>query len=315
MVDGPLIAVLDVDVIRRGLQHELRTSSFPTSLEAADRGAMHLFIESRTMEELMSKLPEFARQMRVHPAELESILEAGLMQLVRVVDARGPDPDPRVLSVPADDRPAAELASLLAPCVLMTDNYRDFEAMGVTAISAWLPAAKGSLATASADAQLGAMWGMGSLPFVMGFQGIQWADRRYPAARALLLATGTAICVGAFIYLRSPARRDRLTVGLWRALPPILELAGQAMEKRMYGELLISEALEITQVKGTSDRVLANRLARLSSPVTAAELWGQLEEDERRIVGSESAARATLRSTPAFVQLRRGRWLVGAAQS
>jgi hypothetical protein len=314
MVDEPVVGVLDVDVIRRGLQHELLTSSFPTSLEAADRGAMHLFIESRTLDELMAKLPEFALQMGVRPTELEAILEAGLLQLTRVVDARGLDPDPRVVRVPEDDRPAAELASLLAPCFLMTDNYKHFNALGVTSHSAWLPAARGSLETASGDAQLGAMWGMGSLPFVMGFQAVQWADRRYPAARAALLATGAAMCAGAFVYLRSPTRRAKLAAGFWRVLPPVLELATQAMQKRTYGERLISEAVEITRAGHTCDRVLAGHLARLSAPATAAELWHRLEEDERRIVGSVDAARATLRSMPAFVQVRRGRWLVGAAQ-
>ena len=133
---GPLPGVLDTDFIRTGLQDQLKKGTPPRSVRSAQDGSLRLFMEYDTLVETQEKLPKFASQLGISVAELRQILNQDWLPNIDVV--RLPPGlrklDPRALLVHADDvddYPAAALAALLSPCLLLTHNYKHFGALGV----------------------------------------------------------------------------------------------------------------------------------------------------------------------------------------
>jgi hypothetical protein len=132
---GPLLAVPDTSNVRTGLHHQLTHGSPPASITTARDGSMRVFMEYETLIETQRKLPRFAGQFGVPAAELTHILNEWL-PYIRVVKLRPSlrELDQRALDVRTfdpDDYPAATLAALLSPCILLTGNYTDFGPLGV----------------------------------------------------------------------------------------------------------------------------------------------------------------------------------------
>jgi hypothetical protein len=133
---GPLPAVLDTDFIRTGLHYQLSKGAPPRSVRAVRDGSLRLFMEYDTLTETGNRLPRFARQLGVPVGDLRRIINGDWLPHVEVVKL--PDAlrqaDLRALGVrdlDADDFPAAALATLLSPCLLLTHNYKHFGMLGV----------------------------------------------------------------------------------------------------------------------------------------------------------------------------------------
>src|SRR5260370_40132976 len=93
-------------------------------------------MEYDTLTETEARLPKFAGQLGVSVADLRRVLNEDWLPHVDVVKlpASLRQADPRALQVrdcDADDFPAAALAALLSPCLLLTCNYNHFGALGV----------------------------------------------------------------------------------------------------------------------------------------------------------------------------------------
>jgi len=71
---GPLPAVLDTDMVRTGLHHQLRNGRPPRSVRTARAGSVRLFMEYDTLAETAARLPRFAGQFGVPVADLRRIL-------------------------------------------------------------------------------------------------------------------------------------------------------------------------------------------------------------------------------------------------
>jgi hypothetical protein len=133
----PLPAVLDTDFIRTGLHAQLSKGMPPRSVRSAQDGALRLFMEYDTLVETDEKLPKFAGQLGVTVPELRRILNEDWLPHIDVVKVPAGlrELDPRALGVrdgdglrpgAPDDFPAAALAALLSPCLLLTHNYKHF---------------------------------------------------------------------------------------------------------------------------------------------------------------------------------------------
>jgi hypothetical protein len=313
-VDTPVIGVLDTDVFRRGLDRQLRGGGDPLSLAAAQAGTLRLFLERRTLREIVDrKLADFAEQMHRDVRELKDLLEDSWLPAVRVVDVPpGLVTDPRVVQVSADDRPAAELASLLAPCTLLTDNHHHFRSMGVTQHSSWLPAAVGAERLARGDSQVAAAGFVMAFPFTVAGGGMLWGLRRVPVpawARAgvALGAIGILTCVA----LRTKERRERAAGARWPIFLHLMEEHSRGVVLRESGMAAIRDAVLVNPVDVTPLSRLMRRVATESSPVTAAELWQELQPADRRQLVSVGSVRRILHETPVFSEVRRGRFLLG----
>ncbi len=132
---GPLPAVLDTDMVRTGLHYQLKNGCPPRSVRTARAGAVRLFMEYDTLAETAARLPRFAGQLGVAVADLRRVLNEDWLPYTGVV--RLPpalrEADPRALEVrdrDTDDFPAAALAALLSPCLLLTGNCKHFGGPG-----------------------------------------------------------------------------------------------------------------------------------------------------------------------------------------
>src|SRR5260370_11397385 len=110
---------------------------FPTaSVQAAHGGSVRLLMEYDTLVETQRKLSKFAKGLGVREADLRRILNEDWLPHIEVVKIppRLRQVDRRALEVSEsdpDDYPAAALAALLSPCILLTHNYTGVAALGV----------------------------------------------------------------------------------------------------------------------------------------------------------------------------------------
>lgn len=132
----PLLAVLDTSCVRTGLRHQLQHGSAPLSLSTARDGSVRLFMEYETLAETGRKLSKFAKDLGVTTADLARTFDEDWLPHITVVrlppelrqlDQRAA----QVRTLDADDYPAAALAALLSPCVLLTHNFKDFGPLGM----------------------------------------------------------------------------------------------------------------------------------------------------------------------------------------
>lgn len=134
---GPIPSVLDTSYVRTGLEAQLRTGQPPRSIRAAQEGRTRVFMEKATLDESWERLSKFATQLEVPVEELRRMFGEGWLLYISVVSL--PENvrclDGRALAVrdlDADDYPAAALAALLSPCILLTGNYHHFAPLGVS---------------------------------------------------------------------------------------------------------------------------------------------------------------------------------------
>ncbi|HEV2374446.1 MAG TPA: hypothetical protein VGS19_20080 [Streptosporangiaceae bacterium] len=135
---GPLPAVLDAAFLLSGLHYQLSSGMPPGSVGTAECGALRLYMEYDALAQAGQRLPGLADQLGVAPADLRRILNESWLPHVGVV--RLPpylrQVDPRALAVcerNAGDYPAAALAALLSPCLLLTQHAKHFAPLGVRA--------------------------------------------------------------------------------------------------------------------------------------------------------------------------------------
>ena len=171
----PLPAVLDTDFIRTGLHAQLSKGVPPRSVRSAQDGALRLFMEYDTLVETGEKLPRFAGQLGVTVPELRRILNEEWLPHIDVVrlPAGLRELDPRAPRVrdgdgvrrgDEDDFPAAALAALLSPCLLLTHNYKHFGALGVRTRTQGVDGIMAVLAIHIGEVQLQAVIWLPALP-------------------------------------------------------------------------------------------------------------------------------------------------------
>ena len=135
--EGPIPAILDTSYVRTGMQYQLRNGRPPRTIIAAQEGRTRIFMEQVTLNEAWQRLERFADQLDVPVRQLRTMFADDWLPNISVVSL--PEVvrslDPRALSVKSldpDDYPAAALAALLSPCVLLTGDYHHFAPLGVT---------------------------------------------------------------------------------------------------------------------------------------------------------------------------------------
>lgn len=158
----PLLAVLDTSCVRTGLHYQLRNGSPPASVTTARDGSVRLFMEYDTLVELQRKLPKFAKGLAVTAGELARILNEDWLPSIKVV--RLPSAlrqvDQRAIDVrekDPDDYPAAALAALLSPCILLTHDVTHFGPLGMKSRSQGVDAIVAGIDLATGQADMNAV--------------------------------------------------------------------------------------------------------------------------------------------------------------
>ena len=208
----------------RGARHRLRADRAalpaaqrapPASVTTARDGKIRLFMEFEALTETLSHLPRFAEQFGVTVAELRRMLAEDWLPHIQVVKLPPSlrKLDPRAADVcdkDADDYPAAALAALLSPCILLTHNHKDFAALGVHASKQGVDAVwASSRSTSESCACRRSSWCRLALS-ELAIAGGKWAAERIGPKTVWAILIAAAAC-GILWYCAQPTdRRERI---------------------------------------------------------------------------------------------------------
>jgi hypothetical protein len=309
----PLPAVLDTACVRTGLHYQLRNGCPPKSVTTARDGEVRLFMEYDTLTETGEKLPKFARDLHVTVAELRRVLNEEWLPHIQVVKLPPSVRrlDPRALSVrdsDSDDYPAAALAALLSPCILLTHNHNDFAALGVHTASQGVDAVMAVVAISVGEMQVHAVVMVPALPARLAAAGFKWASERIgPAAWVILLLAGAG---GVYWYRKQPPeRRERIKEVAGGICTHFMEEYADATEVVLQARLQLRACLVPEPEQRTTASAILRELAVAPESLSAQHLAGLLDVPLRPGIAD---LRAYLRGNEAmFAQVRRGGYELG----
>ena len=318
---GPLPAVLDTDFVRTGLQDQLKKGMPPRTVRSAQAGSLRLFMEYDTLVETRRKLPKFAGQLGVSVDELRRILNQHWLPNIEVVQLPSGlrELDPRALRVrhgdrgrpgDVDDFPAAALAALLSPCLLLTHNYKHFGALGVRTRGQGLDGVMAVVAVNLGVVQLQAVIWLPALPFRVAGAAMKWAnDKIGPMAWVLL---GVVVAGGIYWYVKQPPeRRDTIKKAASSMGTHIMEEYGKAAGEVYQGQLKLRACMVPKPEQRAPVSAILRHLALSPESLSAAQLAELLHPTLRPSVAD---IRAFLRKHDNAVvkQVRRGGYVLGS---
>jgi len=312
---GPLLAVLDTSCVRTGLHYQLRNGSPPASITTAQDGSIRLLMEYDTLVGTNRKLPKFAKGLGVTTDELRRILNQDWLPYITVV--RLPpelrQADERALAVRArdpDDYPAAALAAVLSPCILLTHNYTDFGALGVRTESQGVDGILAGINLRVGQMHLNVVVLVPAAPVRAAIGATKWVYEKVGPYTWVIL--GGLVLLGVLIYCRQPPeRRERITQGAAAFGKFMLDEATKAS-----AEVAIARTqLTACVVPGPPSRApgiaAVRALATAEESLSAQQLAEMLDESVRPPVAQ---LRAYLRANnKAMVyEVRRGGFVLGS---
>ena len=317
----PLPAVLDTDFIRTGIHAQLSKGMPPRSVQSAQDGALRLFMEYDTLVETDKKLPKFADQLGVTTPELRRILNEDWLPHIDVVQlpAGLRELDPRALRVrdgdgvrlgDEDDFPAAALASLLSPCLLLTHNYKHFGALGVRTRQQGVDGVMAVLAVNIGEVQLQAVIWVPALPFRVAGAAMEWATKKIgPGAWVIL---GVVVAGGIYWYCKQPReRRDGIKNVAGQVGTHVMQEYGKAVDAVHQARLQLRASMVPKPERRTPVSAILRELALSSESLSAAQIAELLDPAARPSVDE---IRAFLRANDqtVFNQVRRGGFVLGS---
>jgi hypothetical protein len=311
----PLPAVLDTDFVRTGLHYQVSNSTPPRSVRAARDGLLRLFMEYDTLAETGEKLPKFAGQLGVSVAELRRVLNEDWLPHVEVVKLPSSlrEADPRALQVrgrDAADFPAAALAALLSPCLLLTHNYKHFGALGIRSHKQGVDGVMAVAAINVGDMQVRAVVMLPELPARAGGAAFKWTyDRIGPLTWVLV-----AVLAGGGIYWyckQPPERRKRIKQVAGEIGTSYLQQYGAAAEIAYQGRVLLRACVVPRPEQRSTASAILRELALAEESLSAQQLAELLDPPVRPPVAD---LRAWLRQHDGTVidQVRRGGFVLGS---
>ena len=311
----PLLAVLDTSCVRTGLHYQLQNGSPPASVTTAQDGSVRLLMEYDTLVETRRKLPKFAKGLGVTTAELTRILNEDWLPYIKVVRLpsalRGVDQ--RALAVrecDPDDYPAAALAALLSPCILLTHNYTDFGPLGMKSWSQGVDAIVAGIDLRVGQIHMNAAVMVPAAPVMAIGSAAKWASEKIgPVAWVIL---GLFFVGGIVLYRKQPQeRRDNIKKVAGRVGSVLLDEATRATAEVHLARMQLRACV----VPGPHDRTPASailrELAMSDESLSAQQLSELLDELVRPSV---ARLRAYLRASDKTLvyQVRRGGFVLGA---
>jgi len=311
---GPLPAVLDTDFIRTGLHSQLSNGQPPRSVRIARNGAVRLFMEYDTLVETGQKLPKFAEQFGIPVTDLRRALNEDWLPNIDVV--RLP-PAIRELELRAlqvrerdeDDFPAAALAALLSPCLLLTHNSKHFSVLGVKTRKQGVDGLMAVVAINVGDMQVRAVISLPTLPLQAAGAAMKWAtDRIGPAAWVIL-----AVVVGGAFYWyckQPPERRDTIKRTTSSIGTYLMDQYTEGAAMAYQASLKLRACAVPSPEHRTPVSAILRELALSSESLSAAQLAELLDPSVRPPVAE---LRAFLRAhdNEVFNQVRRGGFVLG----
>jgi hypothetical protein len=308
----PLPAVLDTACVRTGLHYQLSNGTPPASVTTARDGKIRLFMEFDTLTETLARLPKFAAQFGVTVADLRRMLAEDWLPHIQVVKLPPPlrQLDPRATAVrdkDADDYPAAALAALLSPCILLTHNHKDFTTLGVRTSKQGIDAVMAVIAVDIGELHLQAVLMVPTAPVQLAVAGGKWAAKKIgPTATWVILIAAAA--AGIYWYCKQPAeRRERIKDATWSIAASYMNELTTGTEAVTQARLDLRALLVPRPGQRTRASAILRELAVAPESLSAQQLTDLLDAPPR-----VTDLRAFLRANDAiFRQVRRGGYELG----
>jgi hypothetical protein len=319
---GPVIMIADSGMLMgEVLQSSRRADGSPGGRVTSMLWALHrrgavLILPRHVVEEVERDLPR--RTVASDDIEFAYRRLRGLyLARARIVDVP-PDwasGDPRVEAVVRRhpvDAPAARLAVTLGYSFLLAEDPDLCDVPGL-GFSAWLQITHAAANGTEVDALFLAV----NIPVNATSEAIRFAARRIGAASPMvktMLASMLIVAVAGAIWWIRSGKADEF---LDRARPALQELGRtygpplmETLERYQQGNIVLAAAA----VPPAPERTLAERVARVLAFTTEPLLAGDIAR-ELGVPGSlrdrTQAVRAELRASAAFVEVSRGRWMLG----
>jgi|GEM_PF-3386862 len=311
---SPYLFVLDTEFFFSAFQSQLKRGGAPKSLQVAMRGVIRLFIASDTFFELLDKkLPDFADKLGTTVPVLERFLMMWLDWLT-LVDLPSDYSDPRVKQLAerdASDVPAATLACLLAPCVLLTNDF-DFESLieDLESLSHVL-IVKAAVQLDNASGELRMVATVPTLPVAATVGGTRWVANRIGASPWVVggVLMLTVALLGIWAYRRmddddkTALRQFGTEVGT-RYLEEVNDIQTRVSDARQ----TLTKRTVLPLATRNREQVVLRELAMADEALSAQRLWERLDPEARPGVHK---VREILRTHPSPVGYGRGQWTLG----
>jgi hypothetical protein len=316
----PLPAVLDTDFIRTGLHAQLSKGMPPRSVQSAQDGSLRLFMEYDTLVETDGRLERFSEQFGVPVSELRRILNEEWLPHIEVVQLPMGlrELDPRALRVRDGDGvrmgdeadfPAASLAALLSPCLLLTHNYRHFGALGVRTRQQGVDGVMAVLAINIGEVQLQAVIWLPALPLRVAGAAMEWATEKIGGWAWVIL--GVAVAGGVYWYTKQPPeRRQQIQTVAGQVANHVVDEYGKATGGLYQARLQLRAAMVPKPEHRTPTSAILRELALSPESLSAAQIAELLDPSVRPSVAK---IRDFLRANDEMVfnQVRRGSFVLG----
>jgi len=312
--EGPIPTVLDTSCVRTGLQYQLVNGRLPVSIEAARSGRTRLFMELDTLNETWERLPRFAEQLNVPLATLQNYFANDWLPLLSVVsipeslrqvDSRAT----LVRDLDSDDYPAAALAALLSPCILLTRNHNDFRPLNIRTESQGVDAVIAAVAIKTGETDVQAILLIPAAPVLAIGITAKWAAEKVgPMAWVVLalLATG-----GVVLYRQQPPeRKARIKHVSFEILRCLLDEYTRASTAVRQAQSHLSECVVPSPEERSVMSAVFRKLALTEESMSAQQLCEVLDDSVRPAVGP---LRRFLHDnkTTMFREVRRGGFVLG----
>ena len=238
----------------------------------------------------------------------------GLLEPVRGEDDQQPSVDGgqhvQVRDRDVDDFPAAALAALLSPCLLLTCNYKHFGALGVRTRSQGVDGVMAVAAINIGEMQVQAIVMIPAAPAGAAGAAVKWASGRFgPVAWVIL---GVLIGGGIYWYRKQPPeRRERVKQAAGEIGTHLLEQYGTAAGGVNRARVLLRACMVPRPEQRTPVSAILRELALSPDSLSAQQLADLLDPSVRPSVAD---LRSFLRShdTTVFGQVRRGGFVLGS---
>jgi hypothetical protein len=272
-------------------------------------------MEYDTLIETDEKLPKFADQLGVTVSELRRILNRNWLPNIEVV--RLPptlrELDPRALLVrdrDADDFPAATLAALLSPCLLLTHD-KDFGVLGVRSRNQGGDGVLAVIDIKVGEVRLQAVMAVPAIPFRAAGAAMNWATKKIgPAAWVIV---GLVVAGGIHWYLKQPTeRRDGIKKVAASIGTHVMNEYGTVAGDVYQARVTLRASVVPKPVSRTSASAIVRELALSPESLSAAQL-AELLDPWARLPVTEIRAFLRENDNATFHQVRRGGLCAGDA--
>ncbi len=300
---GPgLPVVVDADTMLSSIDNHCQTGRPSRIARMGDSPTTPLLASEHVLNEIYRGFPKFVRG-AVSLQDLRTCFEEHyLPNIIWVQVANGYGHDLRVTEVTdPSDVPTAHLASLIAPCIVFSED-KSLRRPGF-APEQWRPAAGATVTVIDSQSGQETIAMGAGLPVVGAFKGSLAIGRRVGlpdwAALAMLAAFGW--------WLLGSGDRRR---AIGRFLMPFMDEFARLQQQQRTAMLELQPVVVEPVTPAPTKQMVATILARSREPLLAAEAR---EELPFRFASTVSLGdiRAVLTSEPEFVQSGRSRWQLG----